>query len=170
MWLAGWWMSLSNVVHKTRYEESGLQNPGAHRHSFLCRLAQSVNVINDKYHCRRHSMIVIMVIKIEQWYTWLVSGRHLVRIWAGIPAVFLMSHGFPLHTCFDWNLRYKCILLAPIDDTAEEYGPDPIWTAIHTTDLNIQCHKLEVSTTNCNKNNFTSYKSYWRTKPRNKYR
>jgi len=32
---------------------------------------------------------------------------------------------------------------------------------IHTRDLNIQCHKLEISTTNCNSNNFTMYKSIY---------
>jgi len=58
-------MSLSNVVHMTRYEAWGLQNPGARRQTFPCRLPQLINVINDKYHHKRHSMIVIVVIKIE---------------------------------------------------------------------------------------------------------
>jgi hypothetical protein len=34
-------------------------------------------------------------------------------------SILLMLHGFPLHTCLDWNSWYKCILLVPKDDTAE---------------------------------------------------
>ena len=139
MWLAGCRMSFSNVVHIIRYEAWGLQNPGASRHRFLCRLPQLINVINDKYHHKRHSMIIIiiMVIKIEGRYTWLVSGRHLVQILAGIPAVLLMPHGFPLHTCLDRNLWHKCILLVPTDERRRvgtqsifewntHYGPEHI--------------------------------------------
>jgi len=39
-----------------------------------------------------------------------------------------------------------------------------IWSIsieIRTRDLNIQCHKLEISATNCNNNNFTMYKSIY---------
>jgi hypothetical protein len=106
MWLAGWRMSFRNVAHMTRYEAWGLQNPDAHRHRFLCGLPQLIKVMNDKYHHKRHSMIVSMVIKTEWWHAWLVSGRHLVQILAGIPVILLMSHGIPLHTWLDCNLWY----------------------------------------------------------------
>jgi len=36
-------------------------------------------------------------------------------------------------------------------------GPDALWIMMCTRDLNILWHKLEVSSTNCNNNNFTQF-------------
>lgn len=38
-------------------------------------------------------------------------------------------------------------------------GPEALWIMMCTRDMNMLCHKLEVSTTDCNNNNFTLYKS-----------